>query len=139
MEALMERLPNTPSKLIRIAIADLADVERDPKYRVKMGLWHKPEGGVCTVCLAGAVMAKTLRVGPASEMIPSRLLKDEEHKLLALDSFRAGNIETGLIHLGFSLPDGIPSDIPVTSYHVNPEKCKTDLLGVASLLENYRL
>lgn len=72
---IMKKLPNKLSELIRLAMKDLELVENDEKYKVDMdmGSWHFPwfseeaehfdvddEVEVCNVCLAGAVMAKTL-------------------------------------------------------------------------------
>lgn len=56
-------LPNKPSELIAIALADLIKVEKSKKFRVAMGAWHwtPPGSNVCHVCLAGAVMACTLK------------------------------------------------------------------------------
>ena len=36
------KLPGKPSALIRLALHDLALVERSKKYRVDMGSWHMP-------------------------------------------------------------------------------------------------
>ncbi len=57
------KLPNKPSELLEVAMHDLSLVERSSKYKVDMWSWHKPTGaGYCEVCMAGAVMAKTLHV-----------------------------------------------------------------------------
>ena len=53
-------LPNLPSELITIALADLALVEAAPRYRVNMGESHAP-GLECSVCFSKALMAKTGR------------------------------------------------------------------------------
>ena len=71
----MNRLPDKPSELIRTSIRDLVLCELDPKYEIDMADWHVPyftdeacdnddwsDANVktCNVCLAGAVMSKTL-------------------------------------------------------------------------------
>ena len=51
--------------LLRLAIDDLKKVERLPKkYTINMGKWHDYDKhtGKCHVCLAGAVLACTVKV-----------------------------------------------------------------------------
>ena len=104
-------LPSLPSALIRLALNDLLACERDEGYRVSMTCWHVPvyprmyhRGQmVCQVGLAGAVLAKTLRV-PREQFIYSADLDQYgrvEGGLRALDFFRLGEIEVGLRCLGF--------------------------------------
>lgn len=59
-------LPDEPSKLIRVALRDLEKCENDFRYRVDMSFWHNAseETGVCSVCLAGATLAKTMGAPP---------------------------------------------------------------------------
>jgi hypothetical protein len=61
--ALPKRLTSKPSALILAALADLEQVENDPRYEVEMGTWHDPNGK-CAVCLAGSVMAFGLGASP---------------------------------------------------------------------------
>ena len=97
------KLPDQPSALIRVALADLQKCIDDPVYKIDMRTWHKPvdSGTHCSVCLAGSVLAQTFKV-PTSESIPAiRHFVDcnELDKLEALDYFRTGNIFDGLILL----------------------------------------
>lgn len=58
-------LDNAPLKLwqwIDAAEADALAVADDPEYILDMDVWHLLDEGVCSVCLAGAVMARTLQV-----------------------------------------------------------------------------
>ena len=56
----MSELPDKPSELIRLALADLRKCEADPRYLIDMAQWHRPvTSELCHVCLAGAVMART--------------------------------------------------------------------------------
>ena len=97
----MPRLPDKPSELIRLALADLEKVERDPRYKINMGSWHNviesPSTGrpVCAVCLAGAVMAGALEESVHRSVRPWEYDRDTEHKLYALDMFRTGNVDSG--------------------------------------------
>lgn len=55
--------PTTASAIIRLAINDLTKVEKNKNYKIDMTEWHlKFENGPCYVCLAGSVMANTLKI-----------------------------------------------------------------------------
>ena len=125
----MSQLPDKPSELIRVALADLNKVERSKKYVVDMGDWHLPDDGVCYVCLAGAVMAKTLGVSPKREMEPWQTKYDQ--KLQAIDSFREGSIHNGLGHMGLSR-DSIGKYRDVAPYDADPKAFKKDMRKLAS-------
>ena len=99
-------LPDKPSELIRVALADLRKCEKDKRYGVDMGDWHSPDGSRCYVCLAGAVMAKTLGapIGEsksAGSYGSAPLVSD---RLCALDDFRRGEVSDGLEELGILSP-----------------------------------
>lgn len=113
MAKLKVRLPNKPSKLIRLALKDLEKVERQPdKYTINMSRWHIPpnefrdpqqddfrnaeERRTCSVCLAGSVMAGTLKKRRTVEFTPNSFPRDVEGKLNALNEFRTGDIIQGL-------------------------------------------
>lgn len=118
------KLPDKPSALILLALKDLAKIERDTKrYRIAMNQsWHWTDNGsletdarrydpltcsvvekekeVCEVCFGGAVMAGTLNVPQDVNIEPSAFPSGIEKKLRALDDFRMGFIDSGLIRLG---------------------------------------
>ena len=83
-------------QLLELALSDFEKVKKDPKYIIDMDRWHSPDdkSGKCAVCLAGAVMAKSLGVKrseyktPFNEDIPDLERDDLENKLTAIDSFR---------------------------------------------------
>ena len=88
----MNKLPDKPSELIRLALDDLEKAEKSPTYEVNMDRWHtQEEDGICHVCLAGSVMAFSLDV-PAEQTIDLTdwIKKDPEiaSKLIALDYLR---------------------------------------------------
>ena len=104
-------LPTHPSRLIRVALADLSAIEADDRYVVDMSEWHRPayddDRGrkVCSVCLAGAVLAKTVGV-PHKQTISTADLDQYdrvEGRLRALDFFRLGEISAGLEMLGYDV------------------------------------
>ena len=106
----MKVLPMKLSRLIAISLADLMQVERDKRYRINMGIWHEQrydytdEGSAssayCTVCLAGSVMACTLKL-PVKEDWEPRWLPANIRQLYAIDSLRSGDVRGALGHLYF--------------------------------------
>lgn len=111
-------LPDKPSKLILVALEDLEWAEKNPKYRISMHAWHQPgmmeishfdgetesEQEVCQVCFAGSVMAKTCKSEWSSELTPHKFPKELKRKLIALNHFRCGEVESGLSCLGVDTP-----------------------------------
>lgn len=94
------RLPNKLSALLRTAVADMAAVRKDPRYKLDMTRWHYPTANKkCAVCMAGAVLARRARV-PASrdvnvDDVTPALLK----KMLAIDRMRTGNFAGAFVQL----------------------------------------
>lgn len=86
-------LPDKPSELLRLAIADLRSVAKDSRYRVAMSEWHNPTLGrsACYVCLAGAVMATTLGVNIFQYAVPGTFCSANAHKLNWLNDIRIIN------------------------------------------------
>lgn len=137
-------LPDVPSALIRLALDDLEAVERDDKYAVNLNLWHYPnvETGICMVCLAGAVMAKTIGLWPSHDVGPRAFVnrKDIEAKLRALDWFRMGSIEGGLTSMGLDVPeDCLKPECIIPEYKANPALFKAAMRAMATDLENVGL
>lgn len=87
-------LPELASDLIELAILDLEITEQDPRYKINMSRWHEFFDGFCHVCLAGVVMAQTMKLDVLSHFISSNCQISE--KMSALNSFRAGYIVLGL-------------------------------------------
>lgn len=91
-------LPVEPSELLRLAAKDLRAVARNPRYLVDMRGWHIPvvrKSGnqvrpLCKVCLAGAVIAGTLKARPNTLTEPSQFKPATMSLLVALDSARRG-------------------------------------------------
>ena len=101
-------LPTKPSELIRVALRDLRACEADDRYVVNMWRWHWPTTDhrgrkVCAVCLAGAVLAKTIGAPRERRIVDYDLSKSLENGLDALDCFRLGRIDFGLELLNFDL------------------------------------
>jgi hypothetical protein len=115
--ALPERLTSTPSALILAALADLEQVENDPRYRVDMGTWHSPNG-TCAVCFAGSVIAFGLGAQPDEFVDPDDLDEPTSSALYALDAFRSGFVQDGLDGMDlshFDWPDDEQWSVPIHS------------------------
>ena len=79
-------LPDTLGALLRVGLDDLRACEADAGYRIDMACWHTPDpvpddgpvggrtAGPCAVCLAGAVMARSLGADPARSASPAGLV-----------------------------------------------------------------
>ena len=95
-------LPDKLSDLIELAVKDARSLNRD-KYRPHWEYWHAsfvPEdGGMCSVCLAGAVMAGTMGVSHEVSAHPYLYSAEEREKLLALDNVREGNVPLALVKI----------------------------------------
>lgn len=108
----MTTLPDKPSELIRLALDDLAKVERSKRYVVNMNGWHEPNGR-CAVCLAGAVMAQHFGASPKQNMFPSDYHEETCGKLQALDHFRLGWADDGIDCMDLEPNDSVTNrDIP---------------------------
>ena len=111
------KLPGKPSELIKLAINDLKEVERDPRYRVDMDQWHRvgmPYDDRCHLCLAGAVMAGQLGVDSDEGATPGMF--DELKALRALDEFRQGELHNAFGYLSIDIPNDLRYDIEVPDY-----------------------
>ena len=129
-------LPDKPSELLELALSDLEKVERSPRYEVSMNTWHRPtKGGVCEVCMAGAVMAKTIKTDRFEQFTDEDFETDAKKKLIALNDFREGSLDIGLKTLGIDHPRFLASEIDVTGYHDDPKEFKKDMRAVIKALK----
>ena len=131
------RLPDLPSDLIRVALADLRQIEKRPEYVVDMDIWHESRLHTCAVCFAGAVMALELGIGVNTNMEASDFNDDIAPKLEALEEFRAGEVDVGLEYLGRQTNPPIKVDI--TPYEKSPTQFKADMHDLANKLADLGL
>lgn len=143
----MKRLPNKVSKLVKLAIADLEWVERSKRYSIKMCSWFpskkRPiQEGNCSMCLAGAVMLRSLDARKLKKQCPSEFPRSINGKLLALDHLRCGSIDQFLESVGLwgNLTIHrvrILKAIHIPEYRENPILFKENMLRIASSLESW--
>lgn len=124
-------LPHKPSDLIELALADLIKCERSIKYHIDMSVWHEPNG-TCAVCLAGAVMAKSLGVSITADAAPHVDIPNADAgKLSALDQFRMGDCEMAFLELGGSEDFGKRFNREITPYEDDAGGFKREMRKLA--------
>lgn len=130
------QLPDKPSELLALALADLAKVEKSLRYEVCMEYWHLPtEDGVCQVSMAGALMAKTLKVDRFKEFKPSDFETDTKNNLLAIEYFRMGFLGLALKIFGIGSRRYPGVMIDVAYYHTHRKRFKKDMRDIIKMLE----
>lgn len=149
-----KKLPAAPKKLsaaIRLALDDLAKVERSKTYSVNMGVWHDPTypEPKCTVCLAGAVMAGTLGVPPDRYASPSShwgvntkpksFPLSWQRVLNALNTARSGYVNLALSVMHPRTADAEPMYIAVPQYSADRPGFKRAMRKMAKQLEGLGL
>lgn len=148
------RLPKKASELIRLALKDLGRAEKSPAHRINMNIYHANgtaptydaatceinAGEPCEVCLAGSVIAFSLKAPPHVTLNPESFDKIIGAKLEALDCFRCGFVQSGLEAMG--VPDRKATKIAneignlhLTSYNMDPDAFKKGMLRLAAALE----
>lgn len=89
-------LPEKPSALLRVALADMKLCEADPKFSIDMNVWFAPENQICKVCLAGSVMAQTLKTEISEFLCPTDFEYDYTKSLMGLNQLRTGQIASAM-------------------------------------------
>lgn len=106
------------SGLLEIALPDLRELEKDPRYKVDMSTWHSPDSDdhLCHTCLAGSVLARELGVSPKHVCNPTYFGYDVRHRLWALEALRRGRVERAASFMW--IPFGTASDLdrPMSEY-----------------------
>lgn len=123
-------LPDTLSGLIDVALTDLRAIEQDKRYVVDMIQWHRPAGGRCYVCLAGAVMAQELGVALDAYCWPSTVSDDLAFKLLALEYLRSGKVRLAMDYM--KLAGRYDLDRSIADYHADRDQFFADMEKLAS-------
>lgn len=145
-------LPSTLSGLIEVALKDLSAVERmKSKYVVNMGTWHAYADdtyGKCSVCLAGSVMAKTLKCAPEQSLAPYDLGSPVNKKLQVINELREGNVLSAFKLLkgienidGFTFEavTGVEAYQEIIEYEDDPQDFKNQMRKLAKNLKKVGL
>ena len=129
------------SDLLEIAQTDLKAIEKDERYTVNMVAWHSAAiGGKCAVCMAGAVMARSLKTPYDISASPFNGYMDVtvSKKLHAINYARSGDVLMALTMLGGneSHYSHYYLERPyIVSYHSNSQAFHT---GITDLIANLR-
>ena len=94
------KLPRKLGKLLEIALKDFDTISKDPRYKIRMDVWHFRRNSICEVCLAGTVMANTYKVNIKEHVAPIDLPCYEQ--LLALDCLRFGDVNLALCRVRYT-------------------------------------
>lgn len=134
------KLPDTPSQLLKLALTDLKKCERSKKFKINMNdYWYYQNKNTCFVCLAGAVMVKSLNIPTTYEgnITPFSLMFDENirRKLRAINSFRCGDIVMAYSHFNRKMPDILPKEFLIRDYYLNTREFKKDIQFLISELK----
>lgn len=135
-EMLRLELPSRPSELLRTALEELENVERDPNFRVDMDWWWwRRDLDFCKVCLAGAVMAR-VQTSLDDFSSPEDFDDITEVRLRAIDNMRRGEVDLALLRLGYA-SSGL--DRTITSYAADPSGFKSDMQDLVQTLRSIGL
>lgn len=90
-------------ELIKLAIDDMKIIKKDDRYEFDVKVYHshlleKPE---CAVCVAGCIIANTLKADYRNDVKPVEFEKYTAECLYILDEIRTGAIEESLIDYHF--------------------------------------
>lgn len=134
-------LPATLHELIMLALDDLKAVENTPGYKIDMSHWHIYDrtDEVCSVCLAGAVMARHLDAGQRDDLCPRDFNHRDADKLMSLDWARRGMWRDALLSFydeRRTEPVGLP-DVPL--YTHDRDGFHNALLFAAQVLKEHNL
>ena len=135
-----------PSDLVDKALSDLEAVEKDPGMGVNMSVWvmvDEAAAGRCLVCLAGAMLVKTIGINPDATTIGDDMLSilrerfpgitefalnRLSHSIAALEFFRRGKLTQGADIMEIRVP---MEDVDVPNYRDDPEGFKQGMRRVA--------
>lgn len=140
---IFDSLPNKPSALIRVALADLERAEKTEGFSVNMNAWHSfnERSGKREVCLGGAVAAFSLQEPPTQIFcfFDVNRAPTLRNKLMAINLFRIGGsyIASGLAMCNEELHANLTENITITPYSIHPAKFKSDMNNLADLFEKH--
>jgi hypothetical protein len=134
----MKKLPKKLSACVKLALEDLAKVERSKRYEVHMGYFHEPDtfefgNDKCVVCFAGAVMAKSLGTSPDRCVVPDSFDDYNQVRLKALDELRSGDVEYALGYMGIRIKN---TYVPIPRYDEDRKGFKRGMRKVIKVLED---
>ena len=131
------------SEAIIQALEDLELCMEDPDYTIDFADWHSPFDQFkestkksCSVCFAGAVMAKSFGMNKSKLLSPSSF-GEHENILRALDYIRRGDVAIALRTIDETIPSGLVAkfDVPQRDY----KKFKSTMIEISNHLTSFGL
>jgi hypothetical protein len=149
----LQELPTKLSDTLETALSDLELCEKDDKYKVDLDAWHKPsrdeQAGkdICSVDLAGAVLAKTLGFPPDFDWEPSCAADSpDKSRMMALEYIRMNHITAALEVIDQRRPKAIEDeiagkwiDLPAYDSRNDGKQFKSTLRRNIAMLRTYDL
>lgn len=128
--------------LLTDALADLEACERNPAYEIDMNTWYCDDKdiGICTVCMAGAYLARrhpdVIQYSMYIERIPPELLAI----LKCINEIRGGHFRSAQCYLHF--PDELREElnsrfVEVPEYRPYPEGFKDYIRTVIQISKEF--
>jgi len=139
-------LPNKLSDCIDVALKDL-DAAKKLGFKVNMNRWYQRKGKTCTVCLAGAVMAREFdldnyeEAGPATLFLTDNLISEHDYdRLHALNLVREGLVVEALARLD-DVPEVWPANTltMLSTGNTDTKAWRKDMLNIRDYLREQGL
>ena len=141
-----DHLPDKPSELLAKAMRDLKKAEDNPSYEINMEIWHRSYVNkytynykLCSVCLAGVVMAINLGASPFCNLNPDDYKAIIRNKLWALNMFRKGYVKQALKCMKINFPDKLKEEYNIPYYKFNQVNFRKAMYRMIARLERVGL
>lgn len=138
-------LPNKLSDCIDVALKDL-DAAKALGFKVNMGNWYRNEGKTCTVCLAGAVIAREFDLdkyedaGPYTLYVIDNLISEHDYdRLHALNLVREGYVGEALDRMDCELKSLLPIYNISSIGNKDTKQWRKDMLNIRDYLREQGL
>lgn len=112
--------PTKLSEWLDAAQEDALSILADARYCLNMKVWHSPSAGICHLCLAGAVLAKSLGAFIGDDIGPGELSDENAKGLEALERVRRGWLETCVRHYYGDATATMLTPLITNIYKTNP-------------------
>lgn len=129
--------------LLKLAIDDLKKVERLPKkYIISMHDWHNydEDTGKCRVCMAGAVLACTVKIGKTTSV--GSETEELDRQTSAINALRCGRVAEAyeVLYQKTMAPAKVSRlDDNITSYNDDKEQFHEDIKRLHATLKKNRI
>ena len=136
--------PTKLSAAIRMALKDQIAVEKNPKLKIDMSMWHRARKGraKCAVCFAGAVMHQQFNLTLGSTVYPESFPLEWSTVFRVLNAVRSGLVKGALMCMrvhsqrkAAKIAATIKVSSPMPDYHISRTKFRKEMRSIAKQLE----